>query len=51
MENIERYSKEKLVKYPVGHCICGTFIPTGIFQIDWKFYRLCFFNYKQIILE
>ena len=38
-----------LGKLPQGNCICRNFVPTGIFQIDWKYFRLCFLNFKQAI--
>ena len=32
-------------------CKCQTFVPTGIFQYDWKYYRKCYQNFKEMIIE
>jgi len=48
-----RTLNKKIIKLmnnlPIGNCECRNYVPTGVFEIDWKFYRLCFLNYKQII--
>ena len=31
-------------------CRCHTFIPTGIFQYDWIYFRKCFQNFKDLII-
>ena len=36
-------------KKTMGSCICKHYIPTGIFEFDWKYYRLCFLNFKQLL--
>lgn len=32
-------------------CRCDTFVPTGIFQYDWIYFRKCFLNFKNMIVE
>ena len=32
-------------------CRCNTFVPTGIFQYDWIYFRKCFLNFKNMIIE
>jgi hypothetical protein len=49
LEQLSKRYYEILNKLPPGVCICKHYIPTGIFQIDWKYYRLCFLNYKELI--
>ena len=48
-DELEKKINELLKKLPQGNCICRNFVPTGIFQIDWKYFRLCFLNFKQVI--
>ena len=30
--------ENEMEKQPKGNCICRNYVPTGIFQIDWKYY-------------
>jgi hypothetical protein len=48
-KDIENKGKELLQFLPVGSCVCKHYIPTGIFEFDWKYYRMCFLNFKQLI--
>ena len=45
------FGKAKLDLSKKNHeiCVCESFIPTGILQIDWKYYRSCFENFKMMI--
>ena len=48
-EELENRLNKLLKRLPQGNCICRNYVPTGIFQIDWKYFRLCFLNFKQVI--
>ena len=48
-EDIAQLGNKLLKNLPLGTCICKNYIPTGIFEFDWKYYRMCFLNFKQMI--
>ena len=48
-KELEKRLNTLLERLPQGNCICRNFVPTGIFQVDWKYFRLCFLNFKQVI--
>ena len=43
--------KIRLDKKNYEMCKCQTFVPTGIFQYDWVYYRKCYQNFKEMIIE